>query len=242
MAALAVLPTEKREVRSSGAGHTRIMIGDLLGQHSDRVSRTPQAFLVDMIEPESVIHPHFHSVDQFQLAVGGSGRLGKHELKPATIHYSDAYMPYGPIVAGKEGLAYLTIRARHDAGAKYMPESAHLRKRRRQRAHFLKHLDTEHPQSGTIAGPFDDGLKISRAVHEGGAAIELDAPEATGGVYGVVLGGELVSGGVAYPQWSCVWVAPGEVDAGAVAGAQGLDLLLLQFPVPLSEVVDDAEA
>src|SRR5215813_9925623 len=41
--------------------------------------------------------PHFHENDQFQVVVGGKGKLGRHELAPYTVHFSRAYTPYGPL-------------------------------------------------------------------------------------------------------------------------------------------------
>ena len=36
---------------------------------------TPQALLVEQ-SPNSVVPPHFHGIDQFQVVVNGSGMLG----------------------------------------------------------------------------------------------------------------------------------------------------------------------
>ena len=84
----------------------------------------PQAFLVEMPEPGSVIPPHFHREDEFQVVVAGNGSLGKHALEGVAVHFADAYTPYGPIRVGPAGLTFFTLRARADPGAEYMPDPA----------------------------------------------------------------------------------------------------------------------
>src|SRR5690349_16909151 len=43
--------------------------------------------------------PHFHINDQFQVVVGGQGKLGRHALTPYCVHFSRAYTPYGPLLS-----------------------------------------------------------------------------------------------------------------------------------------------
>jgi len=80
----------------------------------------PMAFLVEK-GPGAVTRPHFHQADQFQVVVAGRGMLGDHELRDGAVHYTDAYSAYGPIVAGKPGIWWFTLRNRWDPGARYMP-------------------------------------------------------------------------------------------------------------------------
>ena len=80
----------------------------------------PMAFLVEK-GPGAVTRPHFHQADQFQVVVAGRGMLGDHELRDGAVHYTDAYSAYGPIVAGKQGIWWFTLRNRWDRGARYMP-------------------------------------------------------------------------------------------------------------------------
>ena len=95
---------------------------DYIG-NSHKNQRGPQAFLVELEKPGHIIKPHFHHVDQFQIVVDGGGTLGKHELQPVTVHYTDSFTPYGPIVAGDEGLKFFNFRPCADVGAEYMPGS-----------------------------------------------------------------------------------------------------------------------
>ena len=95
----------------------------------------PQGFLVEQ-PPGSVTPPHFHETDQFQVFVGGSGRMGKQQANPVAVHYAGGHTPYGPIAAGNDGVQYFTLRRRWDPGAKYMPASRD-RLRRGPRRHRL---------------------------------------------------------------------------------------------------------
>ena len=85
-------------------------------------SREPQAFLVEYV-PGRVLRKHFHDVDEFQLVVAGDGVLGHHRLQVGTLHFARAHTGYGPIVAGPQGLSFLTLRAQRDsAGPQWLPE------------------------------------------------------------------------------------------------------------------------
>src|SRR5580692_4578218 len=74
---------------------------DFIGKRAVR-SDHPLAFLVNG-PPRYVIPAHFHDIDQYQIFVGGHATLGKHDVLPGSIHYADAYTPYGPIVAEDDG-------------------------------------------------------------------------------------------------------------------------------------------
>ena len=68
--------------------------------------------------------PHFHSADQYQVIVQGGGRLGVHDVGTVSVHYTDSYSAYGPIVAAGEGISWFTLRNAWDPGARYMPADA----------------------------------------------------------------------------------------------------------------------
>ena len=76
--------------------------------------RPPQAFLVEQ-EPNAIVHPHFHFVDQFQVVVDGGGRIGRHDVGPIMAHFAGACTGYGPITPGDGGLKYFTLRASADS-------------------------------------------------------------------------------------------------------------------------------
>lgn len=68
--------------------------------------------------PGDVIDAHYHDVDQFQIILAGSGTIAGEPVSRGTVHYTDANTPYGPIVAGPEGITYAVVRPNVNAGAK----------------------------------------------------------------------------------------------------------------------------
>src|ERR1700722_4811935 len=67
----------------------------------------PQAFLVAKGPGVPILRGHFHPVDQFQVFVRGGGKFGGHEIQRWSAHYSDSLTPYGPIIPGEDGVAFL---------------------------------------------------------------------------------------------------------------------------------------
>jgi hypothetical protein len=103
------------QVSAEGASAT-----DFIGRRKDTSDR-PLAFLVK--GPLAyVIPPHFQRVDRFQIFVGGSATLGKHAVVAGSLHYADAYTPYGPITETDRGFGYLTLRPKSIIGFHEMPE------------------------------------------------------------------------------------------------------------------------
>jgi hypothetical protein len=100
---------------------------DLIGSFS-KAGQAAQAFLVQT-PPGGVIWPHFHGSNQFQLFTGGSGKFGRHNIGVGSVHYADAYTPYGPIVSGAGGLDFLTLRQHAYNQTHYMPGARHERLR-----------------------------------------------------------------------------------------------------------------
>jgi hypothetical protein len=185
----------------------------------------PQAFLVEVQEPGTVIPPHFHVEDEFQVIVAGSGSLGKHRLDGLAVHFAEAYTPYGPIRAGTEGLTFFTLRAKADPGAEYMPESRArlIRKARRNVA-----ADVPATGSTPLWPVRDDGLGAWIVRAEGGARIGF--PTGDGGRYYLVVEGSATHGATSLPSLSCVWAAPGAETPALIAGPQGAGILVVQFP------------
>ncbi len=85
------------------------------------------------------------------------------------------------------------------------------------------------PESRTLVGPFDDGLKASREKIDAEETAAFSSDEHSDGQIGVVLGGEVVYDSTTYPQWSCFWLSRGE-RCEVSAGVNGADVLALQFP------------
>lgn len=198
----------------------------------------PQGFLVRQ-PPGSVTLPHFHEVNQFQVFVGGGGRLGKDDAMPLTVQYAGAHSPYGPIAAGEAGVTYFTLRAAWDPGAKYMPQSrARLRPGPRRQTLGGPVLPSDAAALRALARPETvaliereaDGMAAWLLRIGPGAEAPMPDPADGGGQYHVVIGGALRRAGEALPPLSCLYVTPDEPSYAACAGNAGLELLVLQFP------------
>jgi hypothetical protein len=169
----------------------------------------PQGFLVEQ-PPASVTPPHFHEVNQFQV-----------------------------VVAGAEGLTYFTLRAAWDPGAKYMPKSRDRLKKGHQRQKLgrpvtpatpetLRALSA--PETLTLIDREEDGMAAWLMRIAPGAAAPIPDPADGGGQYHVVVTGSLLRDGAEMPRLSCLFATTDEPAYEACAGAEGLEMLVLQFP------------
>jgi hypothetical protein len=208
---------------------------DYIG-NSHKNQRGPQAFLVELEKPGHVIKPHFHHVDQFQIVVDGGGRLGKHELYPVTVHYTDSFTPYGPIVAGDDGLKFFNFRPCADVGAEYMPGA---------RERLLRHAGRNLVAETTAAKPSEAvGLTVTPMIEQHPDGLEvtdiLAGPNESlpngvaggGGRYELVLTGSVTVEGSVYKRWACVFTSAGSELPPRVAGPEGAHVLVAQAPSP----------
>lgn len=220
-------------LRDGGTVHATHLISHP-GGSPDR----PHAFLTTQ-SAGSTFRAHFHFNRQFQVAVRGSGMLGRHPLGLVTVHYAAAETGYGPIVAGDEGLSYLTLRQVFERGAQYLPESSpamHLGLKRRQRTSPVIDLADHTAAAGDAATseifPLDETGLGAWLIRAGpGAAVNTAPAGADHDRYHVVVGGSVRTAEDKLPELSVVWVGRGESSPGMVAGAGGAKLLVLQFPV-----------
>jgi hypothetical protein len=221
----------RHHILPNGTGYWRN--GLIASPHDDAVA--PQAFLVEQ-DAGTVIEPHFHLENEFQVMVGGSGSLGRHAVQPVSVHYAGAHTGYGPITAGSDGLDYFTLRARMDSGAQFLP-GARDKMQRVPKRHLL----------GKIVPPMEDldALRESELVAvlepqaDGIAAWMLRVPAAAtaaapvhpgGGRFLLVIGGVLELNGERLPRFATAFVPADESVPPLRAGAEGLEVLLLQFP------------
>lgn len=207
----------------------------------------PMAFLVEGT-PGREIRPHFHDHDQYQVIVSGDGVLGKHQLQVNAVHFSRRHTPYGPIVFG-QGMGFLTLRAEKDAGAQYLDDPETLSR--------LKSLENRKPWQATELPKFDPATTAA-ALHtfsevrdeEGLASFSLSvAPHAkalapdpahSNGQYLIIVRGSLHYEGREYKALSVAFVKPHEGAVELVAGAEGLDVLVLHFPKGIAQSVQTA--
>jgi len=206
----------------------------------------PQGFLVDQ-PPGAVTHPHFHETNQFQVFVGGSGRFGKKPAVPVTVQYASGHTPYGPIVAGDDGVQYFTLRQRWDPGAKYMPQMRDRLQRGRQRQALAADLPVqdaaalaERTENDTLCfiGPEADGLLGALISVAPGSSAALPEPGEGAGQYHVVVAGSMrafghsnENGNAFLDRLSCEYVFADDKPMHAQAGEDGLQLLVLRFPL-----------
>lgn len=198
----------------------------------------PQAFLVE--QPSNAITPaHFHEPNQFQVFVDGGGRIGAQPTTPLTVQYANGHTPYGPIVAGEHGVRYFTLRQSWDPGAKYLPASRDLLKKGNQRTRLKGSIGVDDDaarkvrtdaSSEVVFAPEADGLAAWVWRLPPGGRATLPSGDGAGGQYLLVVGGSLVADGVDLSRLSTVYVSAEEPAYEAVAGASGLDVLVLQFP------------
>lgn len=208
-----------------------------------RIAIGPQAYLVDMPDEGSRISPHYHDVDQYQVVVDGDGVIGPHPLKPVTFQYADAYTPYGPIIASKNGLYFYTLRMAPSGGHFDMPAARHLMKSKPGRSI----AGTFELKGGLAAGqstlehlhPMEaDGITAA-GLRLGANATGKGIPSDAGGQYCIVCSGEVVHEGKHYPRLSLILVEAGEPAPVFTAGAQGAEILTVQFPRPTTRLGSD---
>ncbi len=214
------------------ARRTDVIVAD----PADRAA--PQAFLIEQ-SPESIASAHFHDGNQFQVVVAGGGLLGKHPVRPYTVHYASRHTGYGPLVAGTEGLSYLTLRARPGCPPIWLPGQKHLMQPGPR-------CNIESPPSDadgtadrlarkavsveTLLTPRDEGIAAwMLRIPPGERAMPPLHPK-SGGQYRVVAGGSMQAEGRVVGHLACIFVPGPESDTAITSGPEGLDVLVLQFP------------
>ena len=198
----------------------------------------PQGFLVSQ-PPGSVTPPHFHETNQFQVFVGGSGRLGKRRADPVTVQFAGGHTPYGPIAAEDRGIQYFTLRQAWDPGAKYMPAMRSRLVRGKQRQRLAPRV--ERPAAASLGDLGTPAIETLIALEADGMGAELvrlgpgmrtSRPCGGGGQYQVVIAGILAHGGAELPRLSCRFATADEPECEFEAGPGGVAILTLQFPGP----------
>lgn len=202
-----------------------------------------QGFVVEQ-NPDWLLPVHFHLQDQFQLVAAGSGTIGRDPLQPLSVHFASAQSAYGPIRSGADGLSYYTLRAYPDVSAWYMPESrSRMTPGLPKRHAFGQPVTPSTPAARatrqtlvceSVLAPEDDGLAACLLrVPPGTTLLTGDLPGL--GSYDrprfyYVAGGSLHCQGQWLGERDLVYTTAGERATALAAGADGLDLMVLQFP------------
>jgi hypothetical protein len=185
------------------------------------------AYFVRSYSDGATVGSHFHVIDQFQVFAEGQGTFQRHDIEPMTVHFTDPYSTYGPIVAGPGGLGFFVLRTQFDPGGNYMPGSRDL-----LRGHSPGR--NVHGAIGTtdddVIASHDDGLR-STVVRAPVDEVMVVPPSAgTGGEYILTLGGDVEIDGSTVPPWTVVFVEPTEDVPAVVSRSDDAHLLVLQFP------------
>ena len=213
---------------------------DFIKRPEDKSIDTPMAFLAEG-SANRVLRTHFHVVDQFQVMYNGSGAMGKHPVGRGAVHFSRAYTPYGPISYSDQGLGFITLRAHRDPGAQYLPESREVLEKV---AHRTPWQVTEAPDFNLDPGERGVAMKALEGVRDdrGLAAFSVKMnpgvkayapdPSRGDGQYILVMKGGIVHEGRLKKDLTVIWVGKNEKAFELVAGPEGMEGLILNFPVP----------
>jgi rubredoxin len=223
---------------------------DFIQRPEDKSVDTPMAFLAEG-SAHRVLRTHFHEVDQFQVMYNGSGAMGRHPVGPGAVHFSRAYTPYGPISYSDKGLGFITLRAHRDPGAQYLPE----------RREVLEQVADRTPWQVTEAPDFDlqpgergvamkalEGVKDERGLSaysvkmNPGAKAYTPDPSWGDGQYVLVLKGSIDHEGQLKKDLTIIWVGKNEGPFELVAGPDGMEGLILNFPIPGGGIPDEVKA
>ncbi len=181
---------------------------------------------------------HFHEVDQFQIIMDGSGEFGRHHVKPYHVHFSRAYTPYGPLQSDKDtGWAFMVLRSRLDSGAQRFPQSLEKLKTIPNRQPWQVTTDVSFPEKSAAVNVKDipeiqdeQGLLTRTVTMAANARTMSPDPSLGDGQYVVVVKGSLMHENKERVAPAVVFLKRDEPAFEIVAGAQGLDAIILNFP------------
>jgi rubredoxin len=223
---------------------------DFIKRPEDKTIDTPMAFLAEAT-PHRLLRTHFHTVDQFQVMYNGYGTLGKHPATRGAVHFSRAYTPYGPISYGDKGLGFITLRAHRDPGAQYLPEARDVLEKVAKRTPWqttvMPDFDLDPGERGVAMKALDgleghdDGLGGWSVKMTAGAKAYAPDPSRGDGQYIIVMNGGIVHEGKVRKDLTVIWVARNEGPFELVAGPEGLEALVLNFPVPGGGIPEEAK-
>jgi hypothetical protein len=216
---------------------------------TERKPGIPQLILVEQPEPGSTVLAHYHSVDQFQVFVDGTGKLGRHEVKPVSIHYTNRFTGYGPIVAGPSGVSYYVLRPEFDqlitGQYLHVPELREKLKRQPgrkrsivadalaiQTVEALSKLPAPATQRviGTESDEHDPGMFADVLSMGPGMSYTGADPRTGGGQVFLVMQGTMLCDGVSYATRSALALTREEKPVSLTSGEAGLQVLMLQYP------------
>jgi hypothetical protein len=173
--------------------------------------------------------------------VSGSGTLGRHGAAPLSIHYADHHTAYGPITAGPHGIAYVTLRARNDARGMFVhqPGAREQLKPSKRRFRLIENIvlaippvrmELEQPTTESLMPDEGDGIGAYMLRMGSRQTLRGPDPAQSDGQFYLIVSGSLREGDDELPLWSLLHAAPDEPAPALHAGAEGCEVLVLQFP------------
>lgn len=195
---------------------------------------SPQAYLVEQA-PNATLRSHFHFNSQFQIFMHGGGTIGRHRAQPYVVQYAARQTGYGPIVAGEEGLAYLTLRPTTiSQRAQYLPESKEMLDRSLPKRQVVSEPIEAAGMRETLVRPMiepaEDGLAAwFLHVPSGTRSVAPELPEGSGRFY-VVVAGELATAQGPAKALSVLWTEAHEAPLELEASGSPVDVIVAQFP------------
>jgi hypothetical protein len=205
----------------------------------DDLENCPQSYLIKQLP--NITNPlHFHAQNQFQVFIEGSGSFGRHEVNPYVVHYAGAYTGYGPIIAGEQGLDYLTLRGSRDLGAKFLPAQMELFKKGPKHHYTSPSIEEEsqevldqldHVQMNWIHQDEPSGLGVGILKLPKNTEYQLEVLQNIAGIFLVVMRGALIVTNQILRKNETVYLHQQEQSYPLQTGNQGLQLLILQMPL-----------
>jgi hypothetical protein len=217
---------------------------------SDELLPGPQGFLVEVVPPHTSVGAHFHSTDQFQVFFPSEGAwYQRHPIDDVLVHYTDAYTTYGPFGSGAIPMCFYTLRPVASTVTGYMPGSRDRLPYRGQRnttvdvrSHLRQPRSAGESHIETLIEPHDDGLAAYLLTAGPSAVASPPSPPArSAGQYLALLTGRIRHNDEWLVERSLGWSWPTSQPAQLEADPDsGFELLILQLPVPTTEVRPNA--
>ena len=205
----------------------------------ENLELSPQSYLIKQLP--NITNPlHFHTQNQFQVFIEGSGHFGRHAVKPYVVHYAGAYTGYGPIIAGEHGIDYLTLRSSRDLGAQFLPQQIQSLKRG-PKHHYtspsieedsqeqLDQLEQIHLQ--WIHQDFQSGLGIGVLKLPKNETYLLPMPQNIAGIFIIVMQGCLVEDAQYLRKNENIYISQDIKGYNIQTADLAAQILILQMPL-----------
>lgn len=176
---------------------------------------------------------HSHPVDQWQIYYDGDGLVSKKKVKPFTIQYTDAWVPYGPIDVTKF-FSLVALWPRPCSEVYEMPkdiERVRAALHGQPHRHVLAEIDLEAAPAKTVSehSIIEDGPVWARRWRlPPGASFTTPDPSAGGGQFFLPIRGVFTFGDREYPTRSAIFVGPRDGSITLVAGPEGAEVVGVQ--------------